>query len=138
MTPAFTGEVNAAGVLRFPGGRAALDRWLMTLKGKAVEIVIKEKRSRRSQDQNAWHWAVAVPLIAEAMGHSRDEYEMVHYALVQECFGTVVDERTGLHVPKVRSSKLDTKQFSELMEWEVRFAAEKLGLYVPLPDDIAA
>jgi hypothetical protein len=90
------------------------------------------------QGVNAYWWGVAVPLIAEAMGHDRDEYESVHYALVAACFGTVRDEKTGLDVPKARSSKLDTKQFSELMEWAVRFAADKLGVYVPLPDDVAA
>ena len=138
MTPSFVGLVSPDGVLRFPKGRKDLDRWLLTLAGKAVEVVVKEKRNKRSSDQNAWHWAVAVPLIAEAMGHDRDEYEMVHYALVAECFGTTKDERTGLDVPNARSSKLNTKQFSELMEWEVRFAAIKLGLYIPMPDEVAA
>lgn len=109
--------------------------WLRSLAGKPVDVVVKVHRNKRSVDQNAWLWGVALPLIGEALGYDLDEHETLHYALIDHCFGTVFDERLGRDVPKVRSSKLDTKTFSEYMEWLVRWAAREHGISVPLPDD---
>jgi hypothetical protein len=88
-------------------------------------------------DQNAWHWGVAIPILADALGYDKDEHDDLHYALVNECFGTHVDPRLGREVPNVRSSKLSTEKFSEFMEWEVRWAA-KQGIVVPLPNESEA
>lgn len=107
---------------------------LKTLAGKRAEFVIRKPKSKRSLDQNKWHWGVAVPLIAESLGYDRHEHEMVHYALVAKCFGVRQDAKLG-DVPNARSSKLTVQQFAELMEWEVRFAAQELGIVVPLPSE---
>jgi hypothetical protein len=111
-----------------PRYRAALQKFA----GKRAELVLRKPKSKRSLVQNAWHWAIAVPMIAEALGYDRHEYEMVHYALVSKCFGVRQDPKLG-EVPNVRSSKLTVQQFAELMEWEVRFAAEFCGVALPLP-----
>jgi hypothetical protein len=55
---------------------------------------------------------------------------------VRKCFGVKRNETTGFETPRVRSSKLTTKEYSEWMEWLVRFAATELGVAVPLPNEI--
>lgn len=109
--------------------------FLKTHAGKDVDVVIRLHRKKRSDKQNKWHWGVAVPLIASELGYDKHEYEMLHYALVAKCFGTVWDDRMKQDIPKVRSSELSTVQFSELMEWEVRWIAQERGLYIPMPNE---
>ena len=72
-------------------------------------------------------------MIAHELGYDKHEHDDVHYALVAKCFGTHV--KLQQEIPNVRSSHLTTTQFSELMEWEVRFAAQELGVVVPLPNE---
>jgi hypothetical protein len=107
---------------------------LRKLAGKRIEMVIRKPKSKRSLDPNAWHWGIAVPMIAEALGYDKHEHDQVHYALVSKCFGVREDATLG-EVPNKRSSKLTVQEFSELMEWEVRFAAEFCGVVLPLPGD---
>lgn len=109
--------------------------YLKRLAGKPVDVVVKVHRNKRSDRQNRWHWGVAIPLIAQELGYDKHEHEQLHYALVNLCFGTAFDARLKQEVPKVRSSELNTIQFSELMEWEVRWAAQEYGIVIPLPND---
>lgn len=136
VTPIFTGRVTEDGRLKADAPHD-FGAHLCTLKGLPVEIVVRKRRSKRSLDQNAWHWGIAVPMIADALGYDKHEHEQVHYALVAKCFGTHSDPKSGLEIANVRSSRLSTKEFSELMEWEIRFAAE-LGIVVPLPNEVEA
>ena len=136
------GHVGDDGRLTFdPANRKMLDRLLLTLKGQDVDVAVQKHKRTRSLKQNAFHWSVAVPMIAAEVGyepHDTAGREMVHYALVAKCFGTTWNEALKMDVPNVRSSHLSTAQFSELMEWEVRYAATEYGLYIPMPDEVAA
>jgi len=135
MTPIFRGRV-------LDGGLLCLDRpkdyarHVRSLAGKYVEVLVRQQRTKRSNQANRWHWGIAVAMIAEYLGYDKHEHEQVHYALVAKCFGTRVVN--GLEVPNVRSSRLSTAEFSELMEWEVRYAAQEWGLIIPLPNEVAA
>lgn len=139
MVPVFNGSVSLDGKLSLDVAERGLRAgYLKRLAGKPVEIVIKKLQSKRSQQQNRWHFGVAIPILAAEFGYDRHESEALHYALVAKCFGTRLDAKLGIEVPNVRSSKLTTAQFSELMEWEVRFAATEYGIVVPLPGEAAA
>jgi hypothetical protein len=137
--PAFPAEVNEAGLLVISKTqRQEMARWCRTLKGEQVDVIVQKRTRKRSHAQNAWHWGVAVPKITAAADmdpNDAKDCELVHYGLVAKCFGTTVHEQLG-PLPNARSSKLTTQQFSYLMEWEVRFAADEYGLYVPMPDDV--
>jgi hypothetical protein len=109
-------------------------RWLATLSEADVEIVVRKVKSLHSRQQEAWHWGVALPLMANASGYDRHEHNDLHYWLVAKCFGT--HERDGLTMPNKRSSQLTTKEYSELMDWEVRFASDMWGVFVPMPNEV--
>ena len=106
------------------------------LAGEQVEWTLRKKRTQRSLDQNAAWWGLIVPAIAEEVGYDRSEYDECHYALVARFFGTHTDKITGATVPNARSSKLSTKEFSELIDGTVKWAAQELGIVVPMPDDL--
>jgi len=104
--------------------------------GKNVEVVIRMRRSQRSIDQNKWLWGCALPTLAECLGYDKHEHEQLHYAMVAKCYGTHWDEKLGMDVPNTRSSKLTTREFSEYMEWFVRFAVQEFGCNVPMPNEV--
>lgn len=140
FVPVFNGQVTADGSrIDFDGIEAPMRRRLLrALAGKRVGVVIREKRSQRSQSQNAWLWGVALPLLAEELGYDDHEHETLHYALLGECFGHVYDPRMGQTVLAKTSSQLNTKEFAEYMEWLVRWAATEHGCRVPLPGESEA
>ena len=143
VKPAAVGHVGDDGRLTFdPANRSALDRLLLTLKGQDVDVIVRKHQRTRSLPQNRWHWSVAVPMIALAVGYdmplSEADKELVHYGLVEKCFGTTWNEKLKLDLPNVRSSHLSTVEFSTLMEWEARYAATEFGIYIPMPDEVAA
>jgi prophage tail gpP-like protein len=137
-TPIFHGRVDENGtLLLLDDEKSVREAYQRRLAGKAVDVTIKVHRDQRSLDQNAWHWGVAIPILADALGYDKDEHDDLHYALVDECFGTHFEFRLQREVPNVRSSKLSTEKFSQFMEWEVRWAA-KQGIVIPLPNESEA
>jgi hypothetical protein len=122
--------VTASGLKLDAGNKARLK----ALDGLQVEI--RRVKKTRSLDQNAWIWGVAYPEIAEAVGYEPHEIEELHYGLVAKWGGEHFDKRLGAMVPNKRSSKLTTKEFSDYMEWLVRFAAKECGgVVITLPDE---
>ena len=119
--------------------RTRFTEYVKALPDGPMEVVVRRRQQQRSLDQNAWIWGVAYPVIAEELGYDKHEHEDLHYALVAKCFGEHFDKRLGAMVPNKRSSKLTTKEFSDYMEWLVRFAATELGgILVPLPNESEA
>lgn len=139
LIPVFHGVVSDDGKLALADAERYLRQgYLKHLAGKPVDLIVRAHRNKRSDAQNKWHWGVAVPLIAHELGYDKHEHEDVHYALVAKCFGTRFDPKLKQEIPNVRSSQLTTVQFSELMEWEVRWAAQELGIQIPLPGEAVA
>jgi hypothetical protein len=115
--------------------RDQLAAYLKAHAGQPVDIVLRPHRRQRSLVQNNWIWGVAYPLLAETLGYDADEIDDMHYGLVAKWAGSHIDERIGEVVANKRSSELTTKEFSDYMEWIVRFAAKELGCQIPLPDE---
>lgn len=136
MTHVFRAVPSSDGRLDLsPDERARMVAALRNLAGKPVELEIRRAKHQRSLDQNAWTWGVAYPQLAEALGYEQSEIEDLHYGLVAKWGGEHFDKRMGQMVPNKRSSKLTTTEFSDYMEWLVRFAAQTAGVYIELPDE---
>jgi hypothetical protein len=108
---------------------------LSKLEGCDVDVAVAKHHAGRSLAQNRAWWGITIPIIADHLGYDMHEHEMVHYALVAKCFGETRDERLGHDVPNVRSSKLTTAQFTQLMDWAQRFAATEWGVVIPSPNE---
>lgn len=139
LVPVFHGYVTEeAKLVLEPTEHNLRQGHLKRLAGKPVDVIVRQHRNKRSERQSRWHWGVAIPVIAQELGYDKHEHEQLHYALVAKCFGTVFDERLKQEVPKARSSQLTTAQFSEFMEWVVRYAATEWGIQIPMPGESEA
>ena len=134
-TPLFIGRVDARGEQFAPADRARYRRWLKRLAGQEVDVTVRRHRSKRSLDQNAyWWWAMAF-LAREAWGEAdADGRERMHYWILCKHFGTFTTA-DGFTIPQRTSRGLTTKQFAEMIDWLVMFAARELNVIVPLPNE---
>lgn len=131
-----------------PGGLLVLHkpvdykRHCASLAGKYVEVICRVERRKRSNPQNRWVWGYAYEEILKAWGYAPDERKAakhdLHEKLVGLCWGTHWDERLKVDVRNVRTSKLNTTQFSEYMEWLPRYVAQEptLGFALMLPNEV--
>ena len=138
IAPVFGGRVVGGRVEFDPAEVHARRQHLAALEGKRVEAVIRPLKTKRSIVQNNWLWGVALPLLAESFGYDTHEHESLHYHLLAECFGSTYDQRFGREMPRVTSSRMTTKEFSDYMEWLVRWAAVEHGCIIPLPNESEA
>jgi hypothetical protein len=105
--------------------------------GKRVELEVRERKSKRSDRQNRAFHAAITPW-AHELGYAVEELKR---DLLGLCWGYYEQKSksklTGEEhlVPlKPHTSKLNTKEFSDLMEFTVMKAAET-GYVMPLPDE---
>ncbi len=141
--PVFAADVDALGerlTLQVPGD---WKRYLKGLAGKRLELIARERKSKRSVDQNSYIWGVAYPIIAEHLGYDAHEHERLHYDLLAIRFGTVAQSpllkgAPPRIVPARTSSELNTEEFSQYMEWLIRYAATEFGCVIPLPNEAVA
>jgi hypothetical protein len=125
----FLGRVTEDGtrvVLDHPASfRAHVARW----KGHAVELTIRKRRNQRSAAQNGYWWAVVVPVLAEHCGYTRHE---MHDALKAKFLGMEDLSRGLLRIGS--TATLSTVAFADLVDRVRLWAAEELGVAIPLPD----
>jgi len=127
ITPIFRGKVEK-GTLR---ADVRFYAYLSSLEGQEVEIVVRKKRSKRSDQQNRYYWGVVVKMIADHCGYFSDE---MHEALKLKFLGASTDEH-GL--VKIRSTaKLSKDEFIQYLNAVVQFAAMSLGVYIPGPNEV--
>ena len=111
-----------------------------TFKGRDVTFTVTPREKRRSVLQNAWLHGPALGVIAAHLGYDAHEHETLKHDLCAVRYGTVavaplLDGAPPRIVPSKTTSQLTTHEFSEFMEWLVRFAAEKWGVVLELPDE---
>lgn len=134
VAPIFHGAVTKDGRLTLLSSEhGTRQRWLRTLAGDAVEVVVRKAQSRRSLEQNRFWWAVPVRLLAEHCGYTD---EQMHYALLGECFGYTVGP-TGRQIPNVTSSsRLSVEQFTHLIDWVLVWGPTEMGVEIPPPESV--
>lgn len=134
VVPIFSGRVLSGGLLVLDAPKDYA-KYVRSLHGQFVEVVVRKLRTQRSLDQNAYWWAVPVRLLAEHCGYTDDQ---MHYVLLGECFGYVIGPH-GHDIPNVASSsKLTTDEFSRLIEWVLVWGPTEMGVEIPPPNKVAA
>ena len=107
---------------------------LMNLKSKnkPVSVIIKLQSKGRSDNQNAYYWAVVIGLIAENCGYRQSwEHEEVHSKL-KDMF---LPRHGQLNITR-STSDLNTVEFEEYLSKIRQWASEYLSLYIPLPNEV--
>lgn len=130
MEPIFRGEVKAGRiVLESPGEFRAV---IAKFEGSAIALRIHKFRNKRTLSQNAYYWAVIIPLLGESCGYDDEE---MHDALKHRFLRDRENEKAGLVLVK-SSAELNTKAFGEYVDSCIRLAAE-LGVVIPSPGEYA-
>ncbi|MCE5335161.1 MAG: hypothetical protein LLG06_11320 [Desulfobacteraceae bacterium] len=125
--PIFTATVRKCTLVPDAPYRYAVH--LSTLEGKQVEIVVRKRKSQRSQDQNRYYWGVVVEILAKHFGYEPEE---MHEALKFKFLRTHAGD-----LPTVKSTaKLNTGEFTEYVDRVIRWAAAEHGCYVPGPNEV--
>jgi len=129
-TPIFHGSITK-GCLTLDNPERYLV-YMAGLEGKRVELVLRKKRSKRSDGQNKYYFGVVVKILANHCGYEPEE---LHEALKIRFLSDRREDDHGLM--KVHSTaKLSTDEFTQYVNRVVRWAAESLGVYVPSANDM--
>lgn len=143
VIPIFTAMVSEDEIPRvvFPDTERRLrQKYLQTLRGKPVEVIVRRRRSKRSLDQNAYWHSVPFPLLADYLGYDADEIDELKFYLMGEWSGWR-DSKNGDRIPnKMHTSDLDTEEGAQFTEWLIRFGAKLPGggVRIPLPNEAEA
>ena len=113
--------------------KSILERWLNCLNGKAVEMVIKVYRNKRTIPQNSYYWGIVLSMIADSTGYTTEELHEFFKRLYLKKIITIggVDYEVS-----ESTKKLNTEQFSQYIEKIKKFSVMKLDLHIPSPNEI--
>lgn len=108
--------------------------------GKDVVIEFKELKAKRSLAQNRLMWVWNQEIAEHLREHFGQENssEDVHEVFVRKKFGVRVIQ-AGNEEPIIvrkRTRKLNTKEFTEYLNWLEQYCAEYLELMLTRPDDL--
>lgn len=132
MTTPFYGFVDDTGKLQWDWP-TQVKAFVARFKGCEIEVEIRERRKKRSLDQNAGFHAMITPW-AQDEGHDITELKR---DLMGEIFGwsETVSPLSQSRVPlKPHTSKLTVAEFSELIERTLEIAA-RMGVILEAPNE---
>jgi hypothetical protein len=111
------------------------------LAGKRVVVTIETERQGRSTQANRYYWSCVVPTFQEVWSIARAKLGLepltkdeTHDVLMQVRFGCDDGPLPGSRVRK-KSSRMDSKQFAEYVEWCRGLAREQYGMWIPAPGE---
>jgi hypothetical protein len=137
----YNATVNDAGNLII-ANRKNFDQEVKIFKGKAVEVIVKRKKSQRSHPQNRYFHGVALPIIrARLIDLGFEEAyskEWVKDFVKVSCLKVeIANPTTGEAMETLgKTSQLTKSEFADLVERLERWCAEKLDLILPMPGEV--
>jgi bifunctional DNA-binding transcriptional regulator/antitoxin component of YhaV-PrlF toxin-antitoxin module len=142
MELTFYGKVDQNGTIILP--KRIRKEVSKMLAGKSIEVIFRRKKKHRTTSQNAYYWAVVVPLILEEfvnLGNNlqvgnKEHIELVH-GMLKDMFlpAKEVTDADGVAIKLPPTTKdLSTFEFMEYLEKVCQFAAERLQLVIPAPE----
>ena len=121
------GEVRKGRFIPFD--KMAFIRAFAKNEGKVVAVMVEPRKQTRSNNQNAYYFGVVLEMISEETGHTAEElhdYFKVQFNSKETEIGKMPQTTTGM----------TPAEFEKYLENIKRFAAEKLGIYIPDPNQI--
>lgn len=116
--PIFYGKVDK-GKIKLDN-RDLFTGYLAGLTGKRVKLVLEEYTGNRTDRQNAYYWAVVVPMIGDYLGYTDDE---MHQEIKRK-FGVT------------STAKMKVGEFKEFVDKVVRWAAVEFSISIPDPESV--
>lgn len=101
--------------------------------GERLEVVVSLPRKPRSNNQNAYYWAVVLRVIGDHTGHSVEElHEIFKRKFLPPRVLTYRDQQIRL---PASTTDTNTLEFTEYIE-RIRAEAASMGIDVPNPDQV--
>ncbi len=103
---------------------------------RAWVVTVEEFRRPRTNQQNAFLWAVVYPCVIEAGNLEGWTPNDLHEYFLGECFGWETLEGMGRKKvkPVKRSSRLNKQEFSDYLEFISAKCAD-MGIVIPEPNE---
>lgn len=138
MTPIFLANVEKGRLVFEEPENFSL--WLNQFIGKRVEVIVRKKKKIRTTgkadelgNQNGYYWSVVLPLSAKELGYTVAE---MHEIFTNEYAPYTTRDFKGKKVPiKIRTSEMDTLQFTEYVE-TIRQVMAEMNIIIPDPNKI--
>lgn len=111
----------------------AVCRWLAAHDGQAIAVTLSRKKVTRTNRQNRTYWGLVIAAISEHTGHTAEEiHEILKSMFLPRKYITLA----GLEreIGKT-TTELSTAEFAKYLDRVYAFAAQELGLVIPLPGD---
>ncbi len=111
---------------------ANIAQFVKQFEGKRLEISIGKLKSKRSEQQNRYWWALMTILGAE-LGYSKEEcHEICKFKFLKR---EKVHEATGEIFEYIASTtELNKSEFADMTSELHRWSADSLGIVLPLPE----
>lgn len=130
MIPIFKGRIEKGKKIYDNPNRYLVQ--LSKLEGKRFEETLRQEKSKRSLDQNAYYWGVVVEILRDHFGYETYEAEEVHDGL--KLIFLRIHEREGLETMR-STTKLSTVEFEDYLEKIRRWAIKEHNCRIPLPNE---
>lgn len=106
---------------------------LKEFEGKKVEIKICKLKSKRSEQQNRYWWAI-VTILSKEIGYTKDElHEILKFKFLKR---SKVVESTGEILEYLESTtKLSKSEFADMTSELIRWSAETFNIILPVPGE---
>ena len=106
-------------------------RYLMTLEGKRVNILVTKFKKKRSLEQNSFYWGILIDILSREFGYESEEIHL----MLREKFLRIYDDKHPDFVIARSTTKLTTVEFVEYIEKIQRWAAQEHQIYLPDPNE---
>lgn len=102
---------------------------LSSLEEKAVDVIVRKHKKKRSNQQNKYYWAAVVGIPAKHYGYLPEEMHDAFKMIFLRC------HEEGKPETVKSTSSLSTVEFSEYVEKCQQWCAEQ-GLLIPDPEQL--
>ena len=110
--------------------KGMFDKYVFTLTGKDVDVIVRPHRKDRTHSQNAWYWSCVVAIPAAHFGYTPEEQHDAFKLMF------LLHDEEGKPVTLKSTAKLSTLEFTEYVEKCRKWSAEN-GLFIPDPDSVS-
>lgn len=106
---------------------------LKEFEGKRVEVRIQKLKSKRSDQQNRYWWAI-VTILSHELGYTKDElHEILKFKFLKR---SKADEKTGEIFEYLGSTAtLNKTEFADMTSELIRWSAETFSIVLPIPGE---
>jgi len=117
--------------------KKTFDDYVRSLNDSEFDLILKEKKSQRSLNQNSYYWAVPIRLISEHTGHTPYEvHELLKSMFLKKHLD--IDTKEGMQKFSIVKSttSLNTKEMEEYLSSVRMWASMDLSLSIPEPHEV--